>query len=194
MKQTIEIEVPEGKKAIWEDGQIRFVSAESWKDITTFGKALEYLKQNHLRNDLINDYYNCSSESYIGSVIKYQIVVAALTGNEKRHLTTGDKWCPIVQFCRPEDKKNCLAGEVIGTIESEGERYLVVGGNANISCYAGLGSFYSRNGVGGALSYVGMLACKSEEIAKYVSTQFGKLVFDACFVRHFEGKEFEWLD
>jgi hypothetical protein len=39
-----------------------------------------------------------------------------------------------------------------------------------------------------------MLACKSEEIAKYVSTQFGKLVFDACFARHFEGREFEWLD
>lgn len=31
-----------------------------------------------------------------------------------------------------------------------------------------------------------MLACKSEEIAKYVSTQFGKLVFDACFARHFD--------
>jgi hypothetical protein len=39
-----------------------------------------------------------------------------------------------------------------------------------------------------------MLACKSEEIAKYVSTQFGKLVFDACFARHFKGEEFEWLD
>lgn len=36
MKQTIEIEVPEGKKAIWEDGQIKFVPTESWKDITTF--------------------------------------------------------------------------------------------------------------------------------------------------------------
>ena len=47
---------------------------------------------------------------------------------------------------------------------------------------------------GSARSSVGMLACKSEEIAKYVSTQFGKLVFDACFARHFKGEEFEWLD
>lgn len=31
MKQTIKIEVPEGKKAIWEDGQIKFVPTESWK-------------------------------------------------------------------------------------------------------------------------------------------------------------------
>ena len=28
----------------------------------------------------------------------------------------------------------------------------------------------------------------------YVSTQFGKLVFDACFTKHFKGEEFEWLD
>ena len=59
---------------------------------------------------------------------------------------------------------------------------------------AGLGSFSSSHGVGNAYSDVGMLACKSEEIAKYVSTQFGELVFDACFARHFEGREFEWLD
>lgn len=38
------------------------------------------------------------------------------------------------------------------------------------------------------------LGCKSKEIAEYVSTQFGKLVFDACFARHFKGEEFEWLD
>lgn len=29
-------------------------------------------------------------ESYVASIVKYQVVVAALTGNEKRHLTTGD--------------------------------------------------------------------------------------------------------
>ena len=59
---------------------------------------------------------------------------------------------------------------------------------------AGLGYFYSNNGIGYAHSFVGMLACKSKEIAEYASTQFGKLVFDACFARHFKGEEFEWLD
>ena len=69
-----------------------------------------------------------------------------------------------------------------------------MGGGAYYGGYAGLGSFDSGFGVGDAHSDVGMLACKSEEIAKYVSTQFGKLVFDACFARHFKGEEFEWLD
>ena len=69
-----------------------------------------------------------------------------------------------------------------------------MGGNAYGGGAAGLGYFCSGDGVGFAGSDVGMLACKSEEIAKYVSTQFGKLVFDACFARHFKGEEFEWLD
>lgn len=86
----------------------------------------------------------------------------------------------------PED------AEVIGHFRYQGEKFALVGGHAYNGSDAGLGSFYSR--IGDASSTVGMLACKSEEIAKYVSTQFGKLVFDACFARHFKGEEFEWLD
>lgn len=77
MKQTIEIEVPEGKKAIWEDGQIRFISIESWRDITTFEKALKYLERNHLRSDLVRNYYDSNLKSYANSVTRYQIIVAA---------------------------------------------------------------------------------------------------------------------
>lgn len=84
--------------------------------------------------------------------------------------------------------------EVIGHFRYQGEKFALVGGGADRGGGAGLGSFGSSDGVGRAASGVGMLACKSEEIAKYVSTQFGKLVFDACFARHFKGEEFEWLD
>lgn len=66
-------------------------------------------------------------------------------------------------------------------------KFARVGGNAN-------NGSDSNNGIGYAHSFVGMLACKSKEIAEYASTQFGKLVFDACFARHFKGEEFEWLD
>ena len=37
MKQTIEIEVPDGLKAIWKDGTIKYVPNEPhWKKITIF--------------------------------------------------------------------------------------------------------------------------------------------------------------
>ena len=46
MKQTIEIEVPEGKKAIWENNQITFVDAEPhWKSIKTFDDAYDYWEE-----------------------------------------------------------------------------------------------------------------------------------------------------
>ena len=102
MKQTIEIEVPDGKKAVLENGVIKFVPKDPhWKFITTFGDALFYVK-NYLPEceDLITSYIKTMSGSYEYSVVCYRIVVAALTNNEKRHLTTGNKWYPVVQFCR----------------------------------------------------------------------------------------------
>ena len=42
MKQTIEIEVPSGKKAVWENNQIIFVESERhWESSTTFKDAME---------------------------------------------------------------------------------------------------------------------------------------------------------
>ena len=122
-----------------------------------------------------------------------QTILDALNEKHKFNLLTGTIWYPWVRFFRmksvPKD------AEVIGHFRYQGEKFALVGGGAFAGGFAGLGSFYSSCfGVGFAFSVVGMLACKSEEIAKYVSTQFGKLVFDACFARHFKGEEFEWLD
>ena len=98
-KQVIEIEVPDGKKAVWENGAIRFVpKSPHWKSITTFYDAMIYVRD-YLPEckDLLTSYNKFSYDSYEFSVICYRIVVAALTNNEKRHLTTGNKWYPIVE-------------------------------------------------------------------------------------------------
>ena len=47
--------------------------------------------------------------------------------------------------------------------------------------YSGPGYFYSILGVGYSSTGVGVLACKDEETALYVATQFGQLVFDAIY-------------
>lgn len=179
-KQVIEIEVPDGKKAVWENGTIRFVpDGPHWKHITTFEDALFYVR-NHLPEceDLLISYNKTISGSYEHSVVCYRIVVAALTNNEKRHLTTGDKWYPVVQFCRPKDKRNCWGDVLIGTIESEGERYSVVGGGADYGTNAGLSLFNSNYGVSRSDTSVGFRSVSSKEIAKHISTYFGKLLFD----------------
>ena len=189
-KQVIEIEVPDGKKAVWENGAIRFVpEGPHWKSITTFDDALTYVR-NYLPEctDLLISYNKSIPCSYEYSVLCYRIVVAALTNNEKRHLTTGDKWYPIVQFCRPQDKNNCWGSVLIGTIESEGVRYSVVGGHASYSSPAGLGTFSSHNGVSYPGTPFGFRSVSSKEIAQHIATYFGKLLFDV----HYGGTNCDW--
>ena len=189
-KQVIEIEVPDGKKAVWENGAIRFVpEGPHWKSITTFGDALFYVK-NYLPEceDLITSYIKAMPNSYELSVVCYRIVVAALTNNEKRYLTKGDKWYPVVQFCRPKDRNNCWGSVLIGTIESEGARYSVVGGRAYDGTCGGLGIFLSNAGVSRSFANIGFRSVSSKEIAQHISTYFGKLLFDV----HYGGTNCDW--
>lgn len=186
MKRTIEIECPDGYKPIYnaKTGNVEIVPENIMGQIKTYEDARDYL--GYVVRDAVS--YNES----VNSLAKLQTILDALNEKHKFNLLTGTVWYPWVRFFRmksvPKD------AEVIGHFRYQGEKFALVGGYAYNSGDAGLGFFYSGFGVGGADSNVGMLACKSEEIAKYVSTQFGKLVFDACFARHFEGKEFEWLD
>lgn len=186
MKRTIEIECPDGYKPVYnaETGKVEIVPSSSTERIKSFTDAT-----NEMGVCLAT--YMRENQS-IESLSRLQLIIDALNEGHKFNLLTGTVWYPWVRFFRmksvPKD------AEVIGHFRYQGEKFALVGGRAVHGGFAGLGYFASGNGVGHATSNVGMLACKSEEIAKYVSTQFGKLVFDACFARHFEGKEFEWLD
>ena len=181
MKRTIEIECPDGYKPIYnaKTGNVEIVPENIMGRIKTYEDARDYF-------GLVRD------NKSVNSLAKLQTILDALNEKHEFNLLTGTVWYPWVRFFRmksvPKD------AEVIGHFRYQGEKFALVGGDAFRGGLAGLGCFGSSFGVGFAFSYVGMLACKSEEIAKYVSTQFGKLVFDACFARHFEGKEFEWLD
>lgn len=182
MKKTIEIECPDGYKPIYnaETGNVEIVPENIMGRIRTYEDAVNYLGCVTRDNRSVN------------SLAKLQTVLDALNEGHKFNLLTGTIWYPWVRLFRmksvPKD------AEVIGHFRYQGEKFALVGGRALFGSAAGLGCFNSSDGVGYASSLVGMLACKSEEIAKYVSTQFGKLVFDACFARHFKGEEFEWLD
>lgn len=186
MKRTIEIECPDGYKPIYnaETGNVEIVPENITERIKTYEDARDYLK--YIVRDAVH--YNKS----VTALAKLQTIIEALNERHKFNLQTGTIWYPLVQFCRmksvPENAK------VIGHFSYRDEKFALVGGNANFGGSAGLGYFNSYHGTGFADFHVGMLSCKSEEIAKYVSTQFGKLVFDACLSRHFEDEEFKWLD
>ena len=186
MKKTIEIECPDGYKPVYnaETGKVEIVSEDITARVQTYEDACKIMSR--------DVYGNVPANFSVDALRKLHVILDALNEGHKFNLLTGTVWYPWVRFFRmksvPKD------AEVIGHFSYQGEKFALVGGGALTGGFAGLSSFGSYDGVGDADSDVGMLACKSEEIAKYVSTQFGKLVFDACFVRHFEGKEFEWLD
>lgn len=186
MKKTIEIECPDGYKPVYnaETGKVEIVSEDITARVQTYEDACKIMSR--------DVYGNVPANFSVDALRKLHVILDALNEGHKFNLLTGTVWYPWVRFFRmksvPKD------AEVIGHFRYQGEKFALVGGGALYGGGAGLGSFASGTGVGYAYSDVGLLACKSEEIAKYVSTQFGKLVFDACFVRHFEGKEFEWLD
>lgn len=186
MKRTIEIECPDGYKPVYnaETGKVEIVSEDITARVQTYEDACKIMSR--------DVYGNVPANFSVDALRKLHVILDALNEGHKFNLLTGTVWYPWVRFFRmksvPKD------AEVIGHFRYQGEKFALVGGNASTGGSAGLGYFYSCIDVGLASSRVGMLACKSEEIAKYVSTQFGKLVFDACFARHFKGEEFEWLD
>ena len=181
MKRTIEIECPDGYKPIYntETGNVEIVPENIMERIKTYEDAKNYLGGFN---------YNGS----LNSLAKLQTILDALNEGYKFDLLTKTVWYPWVRFFRmksvPKD------AEVIEHFRYQGEKFALVGGRAYGGGYAGLSCFNSDLDVSCVTSVVGILACKSEEIAKYASTQFGKLVFDACFARHFKDGEFEWLD
>ena len=180
-KQVLEIEVPDGKKALWKDGRVVFEDIGNMENIKNIDDAIRFLVKNEIGDDILNTLSKLLPNSFEWKVAAYRAVVTAVTYNEQRHLTTGNKWYPVVQLCYPKDKKNCLGEVLIGIIESEGERYSVVGGSAHDGSGAGLGAFYSYYGVSTSCTSIGFQSVSSKEIAQHISTYFGKLLFEVCY-------------
>lgn len=188
------IEVPNGQVAKVNkqaDGNVlvTFENVEHWKLIKTVKDACNYLSEKGICRDLIEDYHNAPSGSYIEKIAIYRIVVAALTDNEERHLTTGERWYPAVQFCKPGKEIKCHGSEIIGTIESEGQKFTVVGGHAAYGALAGLGAFHSDYAVSYSWSTVGFRSVSRREIAEHISKYFGRLLFEV----HYGGVNCNWI-
>lgn len=203
MKQTIEIEVPDGKKAICENNQIKFVDVESlnveplnvephWKSIKTFIDAFWYCVNHRNLSKYIYNYDNIVKNTYEKSVSKLRLIIAALTNNEKLSLVEGNLYFPIVQFCSEHNIDRCYGNKIIGKIKTKGKEYVVVGGYALDGSTTGLGYIHSNYDFTYAHSYVSYLQVSSKEIAEHLSTYFGKLIFEVMYGG--SNCEWEWVE
>ena len=180
-KQVLEIEVPDGKKALWKDGRVVFEDIGNMENIKNIDDAIRFLVKNEIGDDILNTLSKLLPNSFEWKVAAYRAVVAAITYKEQRHLTTGERWFPTIEFCLPGKLKNCCGDIVIGRIKSEGEEFDVVGGRALDGATAGLGYFHSDRGVSDAWATVGFRSVGSKKAAMYISKQFGKLLFEVSY-------------
>ena len=192
MKQVLEIEVPDGKKAIWRDGRIVFKDVDTMESIKTIKDAAKFLADKRIYENILDSLSILPKDSFEWKIAAYRAVVAAVTYNEQRHLATGERWFPIIEFCRPGKLKNCCGDTVVGRIKSEGEEFDVVGGATHDGADAGLGCFDSYCGVSDAWANVGFRSVGSKKAALYISKQFGKLLFEINYGG--TNCDWEWID
>lgn len=180
-KQVLEIEVPDGKKALWKDGRVVFDDIGNMENIKNIDDAILFLVKNKIGDDILNTLSKLLPNSFEWKVAAYRAVVAAVTYNEQRPLTTGERWFPTIEFCQPKKLKNCCGDIVVGRIKSEGEEFDVVGGRAYSGAAAGLGYFNLYSGVSLSPATVGFRSVGSKKAALYISKQFGKLLFEISY-------------
>ena len=179
MKQTIEIEVPEGKKAIIEGNHIRYIDIEYWKSIKTFNDAFHYCYDYPPLNQFVKE-YDLAGTNYAISVAELRLIIAALTNNEKLSLTSGSIYYPALQLYKADYSEPIIGKDTIGTIITEGEKYVVGSTTAHTTCLQGLGEFTSNCPFSSVSTGIN-IGLPSKEIADHLTKYFGKLLFEVMY-------------
>ena len=169
---------------------LRKLNTHSFENIKTFEDAVNELgKDIEHANFIVNVLEHQSKAS--AAMYKLNIVRKALNLEQDLHLTKDPENSYIYYPYNPfvtenstffEKQINSGKMEVIGKIKSEGTLYDVLGGYAlNGGGNAGLGYFYSWNGMGDAFAAFGFIGCANKEIAKHLGKYFGMLITEAKY-------------
>ena len=128
---------------------------------------------------------------HLRAIYKLDIIRKALNGADwNPKMAKGNIYCGWVRFYKessdiPSNKK------IIGKFIADGQEYLLVGDFQNYGFFTGIGAFDSEDECGYSSADLSLLCCKSAEIAQYMSEQFGKLIFDACYAHHVGS--YQWI-
>ena len=161
----------------------------NFKDIKTLENACEALGLDYSIISIVTkDIATFSKAS--AAMFKLNIIRKALNLGQDLHLTKDPEgshiyypYNPFVTKSSTYYKSEINSGKmkVIGKIKSEGEEYNVLCGDSSYSGIAGLGHFYSNDGVGDADANFGFLGCANKEIAQHLGKYFGMLIIEAQY-------------
>lgn len=170
------------------------LTTPKYTDIKTFEDACNVLEMDMSKVESDLNCLTCLEGSlgeHLAAIYKLDIIRKALNGADwQPKMAEGDIYYSWIRFYKkssnvPSDKK------IIGNFIADGQKYLLVGDFRDYRCCDGLGYFHSGFGYGGSYANLGLLCCKSAEIAQYMSEQFGKLIFDACYAHHVGS--YQWI-
>ena len=153
-----------------------------WELIKTFEDACRVL---NINSDMIHLIF----DGQLKSMYKLKVIKKALNGVEwEPNLNIGTIYYPWLRYYPKGSSYNSSWTPVANFRAKEDNKvYTLIGGD--YSGYdGGLGHFgFGYSDVSAAR---GLLACKSEEIAKYFGNTFGKLIFDVIYGQY---KNYTWV-
>ena len=183
MKNKIEIEVPEGKKAEKGDGDLTLVK-ETVKDdrpiterIKSFQDAIKELGSEHPLVVEFEMFQGCDcapqSEDLL-AYLKLRIITKALNEGWEPKFVKGEyRWAPYFLLYTKEE---------IEKMNAETRARVVCRSLSNANAYGGVSYAYASYDSAVVYAYIGSrLAFKSEELAEYAGKQFTEIYADFCF-------------
>ena len=175
------------------------LTTPKFTDIMTFGDAIKALGLNKYDVEIDLEEFNCQSfegntSKHLKAIYKLDIIRKALNGNWKPSLVQGNIYYPYVRFYLAGQKareaasnNNWKLGE---SFKADGQKYTLVGGAYACSSFTGLANFGCGSGV--VRTFLGLLGCKSREIAEHMSRYFAKEIFEANYAQYIGA--YEWID
>lgn len=200
-KKTVTVEIPEGKKAVWnEQGVLQLVDDEpkdTTKRIKTLYDAQCELAQRAERGDclahqLIEEYNCLNSEETSTDLLSYmqlRIITAALNeGWEPQFKEEEVRWYPYFILWSKDEIDN-MSDE-----DKDDKQLLLWGGYAYGGTYCGSSSSDSNAGWSHANADIGSrLALKTEALATYAGRQFAS-VYARFFIGEKASDAMPWRD
>ena len=160
------------------------------RSIKTFNDALHYCYDYPPLNQFVEE-YNLAGTNYAILVAELRLIIAALTNNEKLSLTSGSIYYPALQLYKADYSEPIISKDIIGTIISEGEKYVVASITAYTIYLKGLGEFTSNCPFSSVSTGIN-IGLPSKEIADHLTKYFGKLLFEVMYGMC--NCEWEWVE
>lgn len=165
-----------------------------WQNIKTFEDACRVLGIYDRPLSLhLGSSTDLACYSHIGAVSKLDIIRKALNGNWKPSLIQGSVYYPYVRFYPAGQKareaassKSWKLGE---SFIADGKKYTLVCGGCICYNHGGLSIFGCE--YGDVRPSLGLLGCKSKEIAEHMSLYFSKEIFEATYAHH--AGTYQWV-